>query len=409
MTAAGTMLVHVLAGHAAAEPRFTWFNVADQWVHVLAVGVWIGGLVWLLVGIRSLDSEERTAMVRRFSWIAGWALAVVALTGLSRALDEVGWPDHWRRLFDTSFGITVLIKVGLFGVLVSLGALNRYRNVPRVGEPNPGIGPLRRTVIAEVAVAALILAATGVMSELPPSASLAAAARPSQVQNLVLSGHDFATTVRAQLTVTPGTVGSNRFVARVTDFDTGRPVPARAVSLTFSLPGQPEIGTPVISLSRIKGGVWSGQGTTISMFGSWQVDVLVQEATTSVTVPLRLRPRLPAQRITVARAPGQPDLSTISLPGGATLQTYIDPGRAGPNVVHFTFFQPSGAEQPISSASASAITPSGQTETTPLIRFDSGHFVANTTLASGRWTFLIQATARSGQVLSGYFTQEIRT
>ena len=113
--------------------------------------------------------------------------------------------------------------------------------------------------------------------------------------------------------------------------------------------------------------------------------------------------------ITVATASGQPDLFTISLPGGATLQTYIDPGRAGPNVVHFTFFQASGAEQPISSASASAVAPSSQTETVPLIRFDSGHFVANTSLASGRWTFLIQATARSGQVLSGYFTQEIRT
>jgi putative copper export protein len=154
VAAAAAMLVHVMAGHAGASGGQRPFNVAVQWFHVLAVGIWIGGLVWLLLGTRTLNGPERAAMVRRFSWMAGGALAVVALTGLSRALDEVGWPDHWNRLFDTSFGITVLIKVGLFVGLVALGAVNRYQNVPRVDAPNPGIRLLRLTVGAEVAVAA---------------------------------------------------------------------------------------------------------------------------------------------------------------------------------------------------------------------------------------------------------------
>jgi len=405
---AGTMLVHVLAGHAAASGRFTWINVAVQWFHLLAVGVWIGGLVWLLLGIRTLTGTNRAAMVRRYSFVAGWALAIVAFTGLSRALDEVGWPSHWNRLFDTSFGITVLIKAGLFGALVALGAINRYRNVPRIREPNPGVRPLRRTVAAEVAIAAVVFGVTGVMSELPPSATFAAAAaKATASQGVVLAGHDFATTVRVRLTVTPGTVGLNGFEARVTDFDTGRPVPARSVTLTFSLPSQPNLGNPTVPLARTGSGLWAAHATTLSMYGTWDVDVLIQEANTTVTVPLRLTPRLPPERIQVSAASGQPTLYTIALPGGDSLQAYVDPGTARNNTVHFTFFQASGNELPISSASAMSVPPGGSVQPMPLIRFDRGHFVANTSLSPGRWRFVIQATTPHGAVLNAYFDQTI--
>src|SRR5207253_10104641 len=113
------------------------------------------------------------------------------------------------------------------------------------------------------------------------------------------------------------------------------------------------------------------------------------------------------EHITVSRASGQPDLYTVSLAGGRSLQSYIDPGKAGKNVVHFTFFESSGNEQPITSARATALTPSGTTETLSLIRFDAGHFAANTDLVPGEWRFQIQATLPGGQVLSPYFTQRI--
>ena len=405
---ASAMFIHVMAGHAGASGRLSGLNVAVQWVHVLAVGVWIGGLAWLLLGVRNLTGQERATMVRRFSWMAGWALAVVAMTGLARALDEVGWPDHWNRLFDTSFGITVLIKVGLFAALVTLGAVNRYRNVPRVDSPNPGVRPLRATAAAEVAIAALIFAATGVMSELPPSASVAAAAaKPQPPAQIVLTGNDFATSVRVRLSVAPGTIGPNRFSALVQDFDTGQPVAARSVALTFSLPSQPNVGTPTVPLLAEGSGVWAARATTLSMYGTWNVEVLVQQAQNSVTVPLRLTPRLPSENIKVAAASGQPTIYTIALPGGNSLQTYVDPARAGNNTVHFTFFQPSGNELPISTAVGMSVPPGGAVQSMPLIRFDQGHFAANTSLSPGRWRFVIDATTGQGSVLTAYFDQTI--
>jgi copper transport protein len=409
LATAGAMLVHSLAGHAGASGRFTWFNVGVQWVHLLAVGVWVGGLAWLLLGTRG-GASDRAVAIRRFSWLAGVALAAVAGTGILRAVDEIGGPSDWRRLIDTSFGVALLVKIGLIAGLVALGARNRYVNVPKVSADPDRARPLRRSVGAEVLIAVGILGATAVLSELPPASTLAAAApKASAPQRIVVAGSDFGTSTRVRLTVTPGTVGPNRFDAQVTDFDTGRPVDATAVSLHFGLPGRPDLGTPTVGLARSVGGDWTGQGTVLSIGGTWDVSVVVQRPGGGVTVPLRLQTLLPPEQITVSRVPGQPTLYTIALTEG-TLQTYVDPAVPGRiNQVHFTFFQQSGAESPIASATATAALSGGEAAPMKLIRFDAGHFVANQMLSAGSWRFEIQATARDGRVIDAYFDQQIGT
>src|SRR5215218_691234 len=51
LAGAGGMLVHALAGHAAGPSTLRLLNLLAQWAHLLAVGVWIGGLVWLLAAL----------------------------------------------------------------------------------------------------------------------------------------------------------------------------------------------------------------------------------------------------------------------------------------------------------------------------------------------------------------------
>jgi copper transport protein len=404
LAAAGAMLLHAQAGHAGSQSP-VWFNVGVQWLHLLAVGVWVGGLAWLLLGMRSSGPSERAA-VKQFSLIAGIALAVVAVTGVVRAIDEIGGIGAWRRLFETSFGVALLIKGALFAGLVALGARNRYVNVPAVSQRGERFRSLHRTVGGEVALAVGIFGVTGVLTQLPPAAQVAAAPSPAPAR-VVATGSDFATSARVRLTIMPGTVGPNHFEARITDYDTGEPLVATSVSLTFRLSGHAELGSPSLDLSRTAPGVWAGEGTPLSMPGAWDVSVLIQGSARSVVVPLEVQTRAPPQHIEVTRAPGQPTLYTITLPGGVSLQTYIDPGTPGNNVVHFTFFQASGDEQPIASATATATTPAGDTEDLPLIRFDPGHFVANTRLDEGHWRFGIQATTKEGVPLSASFDQTI--
>ncbi len=64
------MLVHVLAGHAMSPVSAAPLSVALQWVHLTAIGVWVGGLFWLLLGLRGCEGAERSAAVGRFTRVA---------------------------------------------------------------------------------------------------------------------------------------------------------------------------------------------------------------------------------------------------------------------------------------------------------------------------------------------------
>jgi copper transport protein len=446
VAAAGAMFVHAQAGHAETASPVRLLNVADQWLHMLAAGVWVGGLAWLLLGLRGLARAERGPAVRRFSQLALAAVAVLAVTGVLRAVPEVG---SLGALVSTSFGVVLLIKTGLFVALMGIAWRNRYRLVPRVarsapaapgrrspvmaGAPadppqrgeagtegqqagpdapagdtgGPAIGSLRRSVRSEGALAAVVLVAAAVLSGLPPASFVEAAGQKTVSPSVTVTGSDFATTARVRLTASPGTAGPNQFNVQVLRYDTGRPLPARGVRLEFSLPSNPNVASS-LNLARGPGGTWTGQGTNLSIDGQWSIDVVIQQAASAVDVPLRLRTRLPPEHITALRQSGEPTLYTIQLTAGRSLQTYLEQTAPGRGVVHFTFFRGSGKEQPITSATATAITPAGADQPLKLIRLSSGHFAANLRLTPGRWTFSIAAVPAGGQPLSGYFSQAVR-
>ncbi len=49
------MLVHAQAGHADADSPWRLVHLLEQWLHMVAVGAWVGGLVWLLLALREKD------------------------------------------------------------------------------------------------------------------------------------------------------------------------------------------------------------------------------------------------------------------------------------------------------------------------------------------------------------------
>ena len=289
---AGGMLVHALAGHAAGPSSLRPLNLLAQWAHLLAVGVWIGGLAWLLaaLGTRGAAFSTREVVVR-FSKLAGISLAVVVLTGVARTVDELG---GWRRLADSGFGRALDLKLVLFAGLVALGALNRYRIVPRfsTGSRRRAAARLRRSVGAELSLAAAVLAAAALLSQLAPgvSAGTGAAARPgpAPAPALQATGSDWATTVRVSLLVSPGPAGPNRFTATVSDFDTGRVLPVDRVELTGTPVSHPDLGTARLELTEAPDGRRLGQGRLLSLAGPWNLTTTIQQAGGGIVVPLAL-------------------------------------------------------------------------------------------------------------------------
>lgn len=167
--ASAAMLARALAGHANTS-SVRWFTVATQWVHLVSVGVWIGGLVWLLLAMRQGDRGRGAGLARRFSWVAGWTLVAIAVSGGLRALDEVG---AWGRLTGTDYGVTMLVKLGLVAVLVAIAASSQLRHLAAAAAGR--IRGLSRAVRAEVAIGAGVLGVTALLTGFPPASSVAAA------------------------------------------------------------------------------------------------------------------------------------------------------------------------------------------------------------------------------------------
>ena len=391
--ASGAMLVRADGGHAGGSPP----QIVFQWLHLVGVGVWIGGLVWLVLAMRR---GLEPARVHRYSNLAAGGLALLAVTGLLRASNELGvtwWLHPLRNGYSTVLGVKVLA----FVPLLALGAANRFRNVPGLRARGPR--PLLRTVGGELALAAGVFVATAVMTGLPPTALTKPPATPARP--LVVNGSDFATTTRVRLEIGPGTVGANDFGAIVTDYDTRERVPADAVSLSFALPDRPEVSS-TLSLERAAAGAWQASGTNLALAGTWSVTVLIETSDGSVEVPLEVTPRPPQQQIQVSRQPGQPDLYTITMQEGLQIQAYVDPGTPDrTNQVHVTAFTPSGSELALRSATVSVTPPTGPATTPDLLRLGPGHLAANIDLTAGSWTFAITAETRDGRTLVASFQQ----
>lgn len=282
------MLVHVAGGHAASPSSVWLLNIAVQWVHLTAIGVWVGGLFWLLLGLRGKGPAERAAAVGVFTRVATVTLGIVLATGLVRALVEVGSID---ALFGTRYGVTLLTKIGLVAGLVALGALNHFFWVPAVRRGD-GEAAGRRFGLnsrAELMVTVAVLAATAVLSGLAPARLAVAASGAPPAPQATASGEDYATTVRVQLTVTPGRAGENAYAAWVDDYDSGDPLATvTAVRLECSLPAESSVSAVTVPLKRNADGSWRGRGLEFAIAGLWRVNAIIEEEAGGVTVPLIL-------------------------------------------------------------------------------------------------------------------------
>ena len=259
-------------------------NLVAQWVHLVAVGVWIGGLAWLLAGLRqhTLAGSAR-AVVVRFSKLAGISLAVVVATGVVRAVDELG---GWARLADSGFGRALDLKLVLFAGLVALGAFNRYRLLP-LFEAGAGAGPSPGAAQRGGELGWPRGPAAGGCPPLAPACGRATV-RPEPATGPAASGADWATTVKVTLTVTPGAAGPNRFTAVVADFDSGTVLPADRVELSGTPASHPDLGTARLELTEAGDGRWLGQGRMLSLAGRWNLTTTIQRPTGGITVPLAL-------------------------------------------------------------------------------------------------------------------------
>jgi copper transport protein len=151
--------VPTVAGHAL-DPGRSWIEVPIDFLHVLAAAVWIGGLfaLALVVPRAGVPAKVFAAAARRFSKLALASLLVIAATGAGRALAEL---SAVSQLWTTGYGRAILVKTGLFAVLLGLGSVSRSHVLA-------GVERLRNLVLAELVLILGVVVAVGVLTSLRP-------------------------------------------------------------------------------------------------------------------------------------------------------------------------------------------------------------------------------------------------
>jgi hypothetical protein len=316
-------------------------------------------------------------LARRFSRWAAYALVVVALSGVVRAVAEVRTIE---ALTTTAFGRVVLLKSALLLALATLGAFNRIVNLRNVGR---AISGLRRVGGAEVALGVAVLGLSAVLVNLTPPAS-AGGTPPPQAPPIVALGSDFGTSVKARLTVAPGPPGENAFDLELIDFDTAEPVAALGVTMRFELASQAGVEPSTLELAPSQApGRFEGDGANLAIDGIWRITATVTLPGGAVEVPFVAATSVVPQPTTTLAEPGLPTIYQVQLEGIGFAQVYLDPDRAGPAELHVTFFTPEGTELPLQTATIAAVPASGGGVLTEPRLLEPGHFVSSVDVPPG--------------------------
>ena len=167
---------HGNIGSGAAASLHLWADV----LHLLSAAVWIGALLPLSIAVtRALrstscaDSRRIAHALARFSAIGPAVVALLLLSGFANSWFLLG--RHLWRALHSAYGLTLLAKLVLFGVMLALAAMHRYRTTPALQQalienarPDLLLRMLRTTLLCETAFAGLVLAAVAVLGTLEP-------------------------------------------------------------------------------------------------------------------------------------------------------------------------------------------------------------------------------------------------
>ena len=159
-----------LTGHASMNDG--WLRVvhrANDMVHVLAGGAWLGALIPVALvlsrlGDSATGADARIALIR-FSTAGHVAVALVILSGVANSLLIIGglpldWSVAYQRLLS--------LKIGLVLLMMLIAVFNRYGLVPRMGRSHAAGKVLAAGTVAEVVIAIGVVALVAWFGTLEP-------------------------------------------------------------------------------------------------------------------------------------------------------------------------------------------------------------------------------------------------
>jgi copper transport protein len=246
-------------GHAAASGDLT-DRLVDL-VHVLAAGIWVGGLITLVVLSLTAGIRPGVSAFQQFSRLAMASVLVIVVTGTLNAFLRL---DAWSQLWDSSYGRVLLVKLVLVAAVLATADFSR-RAVRRSEAP---WRPVRVEAVGTVAILAVTSVLT--LTAPPPSGSAVQGTRH-------LHGPVDTVTVPVQL---PEGYPEVEIVVSGTSTDGSRllvrlpqGLEAKRVVLGAALPAK-DFGPEPVHLHPTPGG-WAGIYTFFSA-GEWTLNLVIK-------------------------------------------------------------------------------------------------------------------------------------
>jgi copper transport protein len=285
-----------LAGHAATTSP-ALLNVAIDVSHLIGTSAWIGGLVVLLIAAlpatRALSVEDRTGIlapiIGRFSDIAFWSVLLIVATGVYAAWIQV---QGLSVVLSSSYGIALLVKLSVFLPLIALGGINKRWMKPRlkraalVGGTAAPLGLFKRLIVAEVGLAALVIAVTAVLVNLAPARTLfeqedGFRERIKFGDRMYVLSVDPNRVGRNEVELMPETMGgamgegsSDDETSEHTE-STDRDRGPKEVTVLFRMPEQ-GIGPLPVKARQAESGHFIVTGHQLSVPGRWRLEIVVR-------------------------------------------------------------------------------------------------------------------------------------
>jgi copper transport protein len=265
-----------LTSHAATEPHPV-LPVLDDWIHLIGMTFWFGGLVYLLTGLRELrqlNDPRRTqltsALASRFSNMALISVLLIGLTGLYSAYLRVG---SIPALLESIYGHALLLKQVFVAILLGIAGVNLVFFTPSLkrarlsGAGNSTlVARFGKMVMVEVMVAGLLLASVSFLTYLPPT--------KITPRTMELTGTQNVDDLKMEISIAPGVVGQNTFTLKLAS--NGQPVQSVKNALLRFTPHQGNLPPSEIQLIGQGNGVFTAKGSYLSLPGHWQVQAVVR-------------------------------------------------------------------------------------------------------------------------------------
>lgn len=171
-----------LTGHARAAASEYRFAIVSDWLHLIGVGAWVGGLFHMALmvpkSIAHFGSVGRLSVlsrvIPRFSRVAVPATILIVLTGIYNSWIHM---DRFSALWTTPYGQVLSLKIILFLPMLVLGGINTFVLGPRAEHVVAQETDKHRTVDrsfyhsirVEAAIGMAVLLLAAILVFLPPA------------------------------------------------------------------------------------------------------------------------------------------------------------------------------------------------------------------------------------------------